>query len=236
MIEDLLKNVAQLRSDAQDNRRRARKESDNVKRNPLFNAAAEKFQRAISDLERGLRAVRRQQSDYSTDVCLLLEALSQTYGSLGGTWRDAGNLERARDFYDAGNTYEEQRRQHCNAKDTYNMLQRLVVRVLENPQLVVQADFLADIQAVRVEIERQVNDGRDDSWALADLALARFLCGFDAGEAIIDLERRKADMTFYESAYNAVAALVDEGLGRGLELGDRLESFKRLLQRKGGLR
>jgi hypothetical protein len=63
----------------------------------------------------------------------------------------------------------------------------------------------------------------------------RFLCGAEADAAIADLERGKAEATFYESTYNAVMALINEGLGRGGVLGDRLAAFRRLLQRKGGL-
>lgn len=235
MIDELLESVAQHRSDAQDLRRKGRKEKEQAQRDRLFRAAAEEFQKAIAALERGLRTVRRQQDAYTQDVCRVLEALSQSYGSLGGTWRDAGDRPRAIDLYDRGNAYEEERRRNCAARDTYNMLQRLIVRLLTEPALIERADFVADLNAVREEIERQVGAGRDDSWALADLALARFLCGVEADAAIADLERRKAEATFYESAYNAIAALLDEGLGKSNALGERLEGFKRLLQRKGGI-
>ena len=71
--------------------------------------------------------------------------------------------------------------------------------------------------------------GRDDSWALADLALANLLCGFPADSAIAFLEQRNAEPTFYESAYNGIAALVNEGLGKDDDLGHRLADFMRLL-------
>lgn len=235
MIDDLVQSVAKFRSDAQDNRRKARKETDAAKRERLFHAAVEDFQKAISYLERGLRTVRRQQEGYTKDVCALLELLSQSYGSLGGTWRDAGDRQRAMEQYDKGNEYEEERRQNCGAKDTYTMLQRLVIRLLIDPSRLEQPEFMAELNQVREEIERQRDSGRDDSWALADLALVRFLCGADADTAIANLQKRKAEATFYESAYNAVAALVEEGLGKGDALGERLESFRRLLQQKGGI-
>jgi hypothetical protein len=85
------------------------------------------------------------------------------------------------------------------------------------------------------EIERQVFSGRDDSWALADLALARFLSGQDAEQAIRDLEGRKSDASFYESTLVVVEALIKEGLG-GTTLGEGLENFGRLLRRKGGMK
>jgi predicted ATPase len=236
MIDELLERAVQDRSDAQALRRKARETVNEAERAHLFQDAADGFQRAITTLERGLRTVRRQQDGYTSDVCRVLEAISQTHGSLGGTWRDARNLAQAEEQYRKGNEYEGERRRNCAAKDTYNMLQLLIIRLLIEPARITQADFVADLNAVRAEIQRQVDDGRDDSWALADLALARFLCGDEADRAITDIEHRNASATFYESAYNAVAALVNEGLGQGDALGDRLESFRRLLQRKGGIR
>jgi hypothetical protein len=240
MIEELLAKATRLRSDAQDDRRTARKkETPRAERDEKFEAARMKFQEAIDSLERGLRTIRRQQTGYTPDVCRVLESLSQSYGSLGGTWRDAGDRERARDLYDKGNEYEEERRRNCAAKDTYNMLQRLVIRILIDPTLLEQPEMKADLNAVREEIKRTK---REDSWALADLALAGFLYG-DEADAVIaeldaviaDLEQRKAEATFYESAHTVVATLVEEGLGRNSPLGKRLEDFKRLLQRKGGI-
>jgi hypothetical protein len=235
MIDELLERAVQDRNDAQDLRRKAREKVDQAERDHLFRIAAGEFQKIIATLERGLRTVRRQQDGYTSDVCRLLEGISQTYGSWGGTWRDAGNLLEAEEQYKKGNEYEEERRRNCAAKDTYNMLQLLIVRLLIDPARIRQADFLADLNLVRVEIERQVNGGRNDSWALADLALARFLCGTEADSVVKDIEKRSASATFYESTYNAIAALVNEGLGKGDALGAQLENFQRLLQRKGGI-
>ncbi|HEV7744203.1 MAG TPA: hypothetical protein VGO56_04325 [Pyrinomonadaceae bacterium] len=231
-VKDLLEKATTLRNNAQDARRRARKETAPDERSRLFDDAALGFQQAIADLERGLRTARRQQDGYNINVCGILEALSQSYGSLGGTWRDAGDLEKAQSFYDTGNEYEGERRINCGAKDTYNMLQRLIIRALRQPALVNDPTFLIEIDEVRAEIKRQ---NRTDSWALADLALAQFLRGISADQVIADLKRGDAAATFYESTYNAVTALIAEGLGRDGALGDQLESFRRLLQRKGGL-
>ena len=237
MFDEVLRQVTELRSNAQDKRRTARAATDETERRRLFEAAAADFSAAIVALERNLRTVRRQQVGCTQDVCRLLEVLSQTYGSLGGTWRDAGDLSLAREKYDKGNEYEEQRRQLCGAKDTYNMLQRLVIRILEAPGRLDEADFLEEMNLVREEIEREVAAGRDDSWALADLALANFLCGLPANSAIAFLEQRNAEPNFYESAYNGVAALVNEGLGKDDDdLNTRLNDFMRLLKRKGGIR
>ena len=236
MFDELLTRVTRRRSNAQGERRKAREAVNPAERTRLFNAAVAEFSAAILDLERALRTARRQQPGYTPDVCRLLEALSQTYGSLGGTWRDVGDRVRARENYDQGNEYEKERRQHCGAKDTYNMLQRLVLRLLEIPGRLDEPEFKKEMYAVREEIEKEVDAGRDDSWALADLALANFLCGYPAGSAIAFLERRNAEPNFYESAYNGIAALVNEGLGKDNELGDRLAELMRLLKRKGGIR
>jgi len=237
MMDELLNSVTQLRSDAQDLRRQARAETNAEKREQLFGEAVAEFKKAIGILERSLRLLRRQESAHSNDVCRVLEELSKSCGSLGGTWRDSGDLDQAIEQYDKGNSYEQERREHCGAQDTYNMLQRLIVRLLRDPARMVAPEFLAELQAVRQEIESQVKAGREDSWGLADMVLVRFLCDAeaDADAAIANLDRRKADASFYESAYKAVAALVAEGLGKGSALGERLESFARFLQRKGGL-
>lgn len=232
MIDELLAHAAQLRSDAQDLRRQARKATTPLERDGLFRSAADKFKEAIAVLERGLRTVRRQQTGHTLEVCSLLEGLSQTYGSLGGTWRDAGERARALEQYDKGNVYEEERREKCAAKDSYNMVQRLVIQVLINHS---EEKFVAELNEVRQVIAQQFDQGRNDSWGLADLALLQILCGAEIDTALAELEKRNADATFYESAYHAIAALLEEGLGKGEPLGERLEAFKRLLQRKGGL-
>ena len=232
MIDELVDTTEQLRNDAQDLRRQGRDESDPEKGAVLFRAAEGEFRKAITLLERGLRTLRRTEAGYSEQVCRVLAALSRSYGSLGGTLRDAGDLDQARSNYDKGNVYEEERRKKCAAHDTYNMLQRLIIRLLIDPALLGTRGFVDDLRAVGHEIERS---GRKDSWARADSALIELLCGADADAALVDMETLQAETTFYESTFNAVAALVKDGLGKGDKLGEGLESFKRLLQRKGGL-
>lgn len=230
MTDELREQAARLRSDAQDLRRKARKAAPSEQKE-LFDAAAAKFGEAIAVLERGLRRMRRQESSYSPELCRLLEALSQTYGSLGGTWRDAGKRDVALAQYKKGNDYEKERREHCGAQDSYNMVQRLVVQLLIGKE----PDFDAQLNEARNVIDEQFKHGRSDSWGLADLVLMKILCGEDIDAAIGELEKRNADTSFYESAFYAIAALVDEGLGKGELLGERLENLKRLLQRRGGL-
>ena len=175
------------------------------------------------------------------DQILRAELLSQTYGSQGGTYRDAGDFERAIECYDQCYKIELERITQCQHKDSYNLLQRLVVRILHarkvpsGDEAVHGLNMCVALDDARKEIERQVFSGRNDSWALADLALVRFLSGQDAEQAIRDLEGRKSDASFYESTLVVVEALIKEGLG-GTALGERLERFGRLLRRKGGMK
>jgi hypothetical protein len=246
MIQELTESVDQLRDDAQAERKAARKAAEPAERERLFGTAIEKFEHAIRRLERGHRAVQREQaSRYSTDECAVLERLSQTYGSLGGTWRDfaltkAGPereqmLSIARARYQRGNEYEEDRRKFCGALDTYNMLQVLVVELLGNAALINNPEFKKKLRGVQKEVNRQVNAGRNDSWALADLALVSFLVGTSADQALLDIEHRNVQTSFYEATHTVVTNLLNEGLGNGGDLAHRLQEFQRLLQRKGGL-
>jgi hypothetical protein len=249
-----LEHVDTLRDEAKDDRKAKR-----------FESAINKLRTAIEDLEDMLNTAREEHS--AADISKVLEVLSQTHGSPGGTWRDAagfakdsGALEQAEEAfanaeksYVDGNSYEEERRRDWGAKDSYNLLQQHVVRLLRKPSLINNAEFAAKLEGVRDIIQKQFEDGRDDSWGLADLALVQILCSADAGrvveeleqrrleleerhrDVIADLDKRQAQKSFYESTCAVVTALLKEGLDQR-ELAVRLEEFKRLLQRKGGLK
>lgn len=245
MIQELTESVDQLRDEAQADRKDARQSADPAERERLFASARVKFESAIRRLERGLRNVRRDQKEHSSDACTVLERLSQTYGSLGGTLRDfaltKANQERqkmlaeARSQYEQGNMYEDERRKHCSALDTYNMLQLLVVELLGNATLIDDHEFRMKLQEVQNELERQVDAGRNDSWCLADLALVSFLLGSPADHALSDIEQRNVQASFYEATHTVITNLLNEGLGGDGDLMKRLEEFQRLLKRKGGL-
>jgi hypothetical protein len=245
MIQELTESVDQLRDEAQADRKAARQSADPATKEQLFTSAKEKFEGAIRRLERGLRNVRRDQKEHSSDACAVLERLSQTYGSLGGTLRDFAltkegparkkMLGEARSQYEQGNTYEDERRNHCGALDTYNMLQVLVVELLGNGTLIDDHEFKTKLQGVRKELERQVNAGRNDSWALADLALVSFLLASSADHALADIEQRNVHASFYEATHTVIKNLLNEGLGSGGDLRKHLEEFQWLLKRKGGL-
>lgn len=234
MIDELRVKVERHRAKSQDHRRKALNATDPAERERFFAAAVGELQTAIDALERGLRSIRRQQDKHSGDACRILEMLSTTYGSWGGTLRDAGDREQAAARYDEGNEYEQERRDQCKAQDSYNLVQRLVVRLLADPSRLQDPVFRAELVSAEGVIATQFKNGRNDSWGRADWALTRFLCGKDAVEPLSSLDHEKAVASFYESTYKAVAALVGEGLDRGGPLGERLEEFRRLLERKLG--
>jgi len=258
MIDEGVQNARRLRNAAQGRRREAREcRIGSPERDRLLAEAANSLQDAIEDLERRLRTVRRTTTQHTVDLCRILQALSQTYGSLGATRRDARDYRAAAEHYDRGNAYEAERRLGCRrfvyddeilGHDTYNMLQRLIVRLLDHPSLLREPDFIADLNAVSDELRQEVSEGRNDSWGLADLALCLFLSGTHEERAIdsvssnwaladamsLRIESSQAQPTFYESTYHVVEALIEEGLGKGEMLGERLKRFSQLLQRKGG--
>jgi hypothetical protein len=164
---------------------------------------------------------------------------------LGGTLRDfaltKANPERqkmlaeAQSQYEKGNRYEDERRKHCGALDTYNMLQLLVVELLRNAPLIDDHEFKTKLRGVQKELDLQVNAGRNDSWALADLALVSFLLDSPADQTLADIEQRNVHASFYEATHTVITNLLNEGLGGDGDLTKRLEEFQRLLKRKGGL-
>jgi hypothetical protein len=177
------------RDEAAGFRKRAKKHAADGKRKEaerLIQLAIDNHQTAVSLLAREVRAIRRQPDE--AGYCDTLEALSQSHGSLGGTWRDAwrlglkeGAIEKAIDAYDAGYEVEQQRLgPPCEALDSYNLLQRLVVRILRHPSCLDDRDTDAgsglnvpeQLEQARDEIKRQIDAGRTDSWAKADSVLA----------------------------------------------------------------
>jgi hypothetical protein len=213
----------------------ARAEAKADRNRRLFAEARERLEGTIDTLLDALSEVRETESRHSESACTLLEQISLTYGTLGGTYRDEKKLEEAIKCYDKGNEYEQERRVDCKRADSYNLLQRLVVRLLLNPKCLEDPDFVVTLNAARSVIDDQVEKGRVDSWALADQALVRFMCKCDTTAVESKLETREAENGFYSSTIAVIDALIKEGLGQGTSLGDRLEAFRRQLRIKGKL-
>jgi tetratricopeptide (TPR) repeat protein len=238
MNEQLVKDVTVRRLEAQGWRRDARKlPHDDPERKLLLEKAARTLMRAISTLKRELQTIEGQPVEQK-EKATLRELLSQTWGSLGGTYRDAKDYEKALNSYSDGNEVEEKRRREDGVLglDSYNMVQRLIVQLRKDPAQLNEEEFLNELDSARKELDRQFQLGRRDGWALADAAVIRFLRGEAAEEIVSDLESRNLDTSFYESTYEAIGALLDEGLGRETPLEDRLRQFRLMLRRRGGLK
>ena len=123
--------------------------------------------------------------------------LADCWGILGGVYRAQGDLANASAAYDRGFAYESGRR--FNILSSYNLVNRLVVRILQRPGLLSAppppvgdvAGALAKtmpelLREAAVEIERQIRDGRKDrTWAQADLVMVRLLGGLEGVDAAL---------------------------------------------------
>lgn len=232
MTNPVIDRVEGLRLTAQNDRRKARElPLHSQERRALLARAEDSLKEAISESQTELESDELPPNIRSKLVALL----SQTWGSLGGTRRDAKDYEAALEAYETGNKIEEERR-NLGDPDSYNLVQRMVVRILAKTSLIDDEAFRSELAGVEAELERQYTLGRRDPWAIADIALVRFLRGQPADDVISNLESRKADTSFYESTREVVCALLAEGLGQGTELGNKLLNFQRLLERRGGLK
>jgi hypothetical protein len=156
----------------------------------------------------------------------LAEQLADCWGMLGGVHRAAGDLERAIESYDAGFVFEGSRR--FGILNTYNRVNRLVVRVLRAPGLLdASAPPVPDLPEARGrtmldllletrdEIRRQLGAGRKDrAWALADLMLVSVLGGEDGADAALrGLDESSANDPFpYHSTLKTVRELAERDL------------------------
>lgn len=235
MNKNTVQAVTALRLEAKSLRREAQKATDSGTRGGLLEDAETALQDAISMLERELRVGERQPLS-AGDRGELRELLSSTKGSLGGTYRDAKEYDRAIQAYAEGNAVEQQRRDEDGHLDSYNLVQHLVVRLLQKPAQLEDAKFKDELKLVDAELDRQHSLGRRDSWFLADVILIKFLRGQPAEDIFSALETKEADKSFYESTDHVLGTLLDEGLGKGGPLEERLLRFRQMLRRRGGLK
>lgn len=145
-------------------------------------------------------------SESETEVA---KQLADCWGVLGGVWRAQGELASAREAYDKGYRYESSRR--FNILATYNRVNRLIVRILQNPELLADPPpLITDMEEherktmpellgeAAEEIKRQMHAGRQDkAWAAADLAMVRLLGGLRGVDiALNDLEESSVNDPF----------------------------------------
>ena len=111
------------------------------------------------------------------------EAQAELYGMIGGVRREQGNLAASVAAYDEGFRLEP-------VENTYNELNRLVVRILLEPRVLTDPDALqsfSQLQPVNVpmalqllgpQIRHQIEVSRNtDYWAYGDLAFTSALTG-----------------------------------------------------------
>ncbi len=161
-------------------------------------------ERAVSFIEKAEKVLRdalnelkknRQQGEkpgrLETDVA---NQLVHVLGSKGGIFRRKKKYKEAAKAYDAG--YEEFERPGSGygIVNSYNLVQRLVSRVLLNPGCVDGEDLhveglhvRAALAKAREEIQQQLKGKRaGDEYAAADLALVCLLLGDDDWEMALD--------------------------------------------------
>lgn len=163
------------------------------------------------------------------------QRLYQCLGSLGGTWRDAAELEpdalkklsnwnQSINFYDEGYKIEsgtDERYPDFKFCDSYNLLQRLVVRILREPRCLTDEDkelgrglnVPDELAKAQYEINNQLNeiDGprKDDAWAMADLAELLILRGQSSENAWRKFAEHNRSSEAYETNYRAFTALLN---------------------------
>ena len=161
--------------------------------------------------------------------------LADCWGILGGVERRwafelAGDpmlrlehLDRSIAAYDEGYRYE---RTDPGRRSTYNRLNRLIVRLLRDPQVLARDRDAADVGKtvdVRQELETLADEiggrGIDDPWSALDVALLNVLLARqDAASAYASFERMSAPDFARQSALDVVAPLAELDFPVGPEL------------------
>lgn len=143
----------------------------------------------LADAERLLRESIRflqetldqiSQDESSQTEADIARELSDCYGSLGGVLRSAGRYAESMQAYDAGEALESSER--YGIVNSYNLVQRLVARVLLRPDLVWAEPWFVGNEDLPTALGRaeeiikgQMSVRVDDPWILADQALVRLL-------------------------------------------------------------
>ncbi|MFH1918498.1 MAG: hypothetical protein ABIP48_01235 [Planctomycetota bacterium] len=165
------------------------------------------------------RGTRPSPTRYELQVA---EQLADCYGSLGGVLRREGRFQEAIRQYDLGHALETSDRYRM--VNTYNTVNRLVLRLLVAPELLGGAtDVSAEQRRVvgdidlREELSRAAElltaqvDGvrREDPWALVDKVLVHALANreTEARQSLADLDRIEPPASAYRSALGVMESL-----------------------------
>lgn len=231
-MSDVLKKIAELKVGAKNRR------------------DFERYDRALAMLE---EAISQASDEYKKSTNIpewretIASELADCWGILGGVQRrwalklDDGSskeehLRKAADAYDAGYKYESEA-----GVNTYNRLNRLLVRLLLDPERLRSgqspSEFAStDTVNVKSELEQVAEllekQDADNVWVAADRALLNVLLGRqDAASAYAPFERKGPPDFACRSALDGIAPLAAINLPTAVELKAAHQRLKHLLQR-----
>jgi tetratricopeptide (TPR) repeat protein len=170
---------------ALDLKRRSRKARDAGR----LEEAAAALTEAIDALESALTESRNVSAEKeevlapeSSEVREIATDLADCLGSLGGIRRRQGDIAAAMKLYERGKKVEQNDRYRI--ANSYNQVQWLVLRILDNPHLLKDGDpeTIAEIGRAIETVRRQIaTTRREDPWAHSDLGLLKALQGDERG-------------------------------------------------------
>jgi hypothetical protein len=232
-LTDVLETVKDRREDAKEARDAAILDHD-------LEALADArlfLQEAIDLLKQFIPAREAEPSDTEKTYA---QRLYQCLGSLGGTWRDAAelesDLEKKRLYWDKSIAcYDEGYRIESGTHegypdfgfaDSYNLLQRLVVRILREPRCLTDGNeelgkglnVPEELARVELKIKDQLAepDGfsqrgsrKGDAWAMADLAEVLIFRGQSCATAWREFAKHNRSSEAYGTNYRAFTALIN---------------------------
>jgi hypothetical protein len=228
--------------------RRHRNRAIKALEDDLAEQAAVEFKRSREAMNQAIQYLQElgapdleSEKQASEGEIAVAEQLADCWGILGGVCRAQGDLEGAKEAYDNGYTYESSKR--FNILNTYNRVNRLVVRILQTPELLCDPSPVTDIaetdkktmsellRETAEEIERQLREGRQDrAWALADLAMVRLLGGLDGVDITLSaLDEGSANDPF---PYHSTLKVIRELAQRELPMRDKLVAVGERLRQK----
>jgi len=199
-----------------------------------------RWDRAAALLKQAIGVAEKEYNSTSAPEwrAMMASELADCWGILGGVERrwaldpasDAGqrleHLQRSIVAYDKG--YEYERESSLGGTSTYNKLNRLLVRLLLEPELLkTDEGASAGAMNVRAELKKvgdQISQHANDSvWTAADMALLNVLLGHqDAASAYSVFERMKPPDFARQSALDVLIPLAELDLPTAAGLRDAI--------------
>jgi hypothetical protein len=203
---------------------------------------------AIGDLHEAISilSARKREAPFPLPSWLAAE-LADTYGLMGGIERRWGltlsNQERERHLkasvaaYDEGFAYEKGLPR--NKANTYNRVNRLVGRVLLNPDVLEEngradPDFFGELGQAEDILTKQIESVRQkDPWAYCDLGIIRLLLGKpDALVTFNELDRLRPPAFVYDTTLTTLQPLYEVAADVRPDLGQVVDRLRSLAGRR----